>query len=210
MKIQRKAATADVITEKTVLPAVAYRLTYSLDCKGVLCANVEIALVGADGIRGYCHTFNNSVWIRFHQHPVHKSTGVALITIANQVFVSRVTITDGRPLKMGWETGTSPSTKSCAANLGDNFLRAKLIDTPLQCLESSIAHVFIKVNGIDDAAMLSSDMLLPVEKISYRLVADIYRITCYGFPGLVGKYLIQHYGDSISDFSPGSLWFKVP
>ena len=57
------------------------------DREGVFCANVDHAMVRANGVRGDQHAFQQRVRVTFDEGAVHERAGVAFIGIAYQVLI---------------------------------------------------------------------------------------------------------------------------
>ena len=68
-------------------PATLERLVDPLDGQRILGADVEEALVGADGAGGDGHALDHAVGERFQQHAVHERAGIAFVAVADDVLL---------------------------------------------------------------------------------------------------------------------------
>ncbi|MBA7587716.1 hypothetical protein ES708_29751 [subsurface metagenome] len=89
-------------------------------------SDVDIALGGADSVGGDSHPLDNSMGVAFHGAAVHKSPGVALVGVANHVFLVARRLVAKLPLLAGGKAGPSPPPQTGALDLVDNLLRTHL------------------------------------------------------------------------------------
>ena len=76
--------------------------------------DVDITFLRADSKSADNHPFQNGMGITFHQTSIHKSTGVALVAVTDNVFQIALGFAGGFPFSAGGETAaaTSPQTGS--------------------------------------------------------------------------------------------------
>ena len=64
-------------------------------------ANVDIALVAPTAKRGDRHAFDDEERIALHQHPVGEGSAVALVGVANDIFLIGLGVRDRAPFDAG-------------------------------------------------------------------------------------------------------------
>ena len=97
-----------------------------VDGHGVFVANIDIALVRADGKGADDHALQNAVRIALHQAAVHKRAGVALVAVADDVLDFVMGLAGGLPLVAGGEASATPAAQARLLHLVDNLLRLHL------------------------------------------------------------------------------------
>ncbi len=88
------------------------------DRQGVFGADVDVALAGADGVGGDGHAFEDALRIALQDAAVHESAGVALVAVADDVFLGAAGLGDRAPLEAG---GIAAAATAAQAALGDLF-----------------------------------------------------------------------------------------
>ena len=58
----------------------------TLDSQRIFRAHINIAFIGTNGITADCHAFKHFMRVAFKHATVHKSTGVALVGVADNIF----------------------------------------------------------------------------------------------------------------------------
>ena len=88
MRISRsksKPRAQDVLAEQAVLARLVEGVLEALDGQRVLGADVDVALVRADGVAGDGHALDDAVRVAFEHAAVHERAGVALVGVAEDV-----------------------------------------------------------------------------------------------------------------------------
>src|ERR1019366_9577378 len=98
--------------EKADLFRLLYRDLEAVNRERILGANIDEALVRADGVAGDGHALEHAVGIAFENAPVHESSGGALIRIADHVFLGSGRLGDGGPFEAGRIAGAAPAAQS--------------------------------------------------------------------------------------------------
>ena len=104
--------------------------------------------------------------IAFKNRTVHECTGVTLVSVTANIFLSAVLnkVTSQLPLSSGREAGTATSAKTGIKDNLDNFLGSHAGKYLTKCLISAGTDVLIDVLGIDNTTVTKSDtMLLLIE-----------------------------------------------
>ncbi|MPM06679.1 hypothetical protein SDC9_52981 [bioreactor metagenome] len=85
--LERKAAFHDVFTKEAVLLRLGHGRLQPLDRKGILCPAVDIPFVGAHGVCAQHHALDDTVRIPLEDRTVHERSGIALVRVADDVFL---------------------------------------------------------------------------------------------------------------------------
>ena len=80
-------AAQDVVAQQPGRPALGDGALQALDGQGVLGPAVDVALVGPDGVSGYEHALDDPEGVAFQHGAVHESSGIALVGVADEVFL---------------------------------------------------------------------------------------------------------------------------
>ena len=85
--VQFLAGAENIVAEKTHFLRVFDGASHARDGQRIFRADVNQRFVGADGARGDHQAFEHAVRIAFHHAAVHERAGIALVGIANHVFL---------------------------------------------------------------------------------------------------------------------------
>ncbi len=99
--VKIKAGVKDVLAQQAVLTGLLDGNLQALDRNGVLGTDVDVALVGADGVAGDGHGLQHAVGVALQHGAVHERAGVALVGVAADILLvgvvsARQTATCGR------------------------------------------------------------------------------------------------------------------
>ena len=83
-------------------------LVDALDGQGILGAAVDDALVGADGVTGHHHAFQDGVGVAFEDGAVHERARVALVRVADHVLLLVLRRAGRAPTSCPWGTRCRP------------------------------------------------------------------------------------------------------
>ena len=89
VQVEAEAGAEDVLAQQAVLPGLLDGDLQALDGDGVLGADVDVALVGADGVAGDGHGLQHGVGVALQHGAVHERAGVALVGVAADVLSAR-------------------------------------------------------------------------------------------------------------------------
>ncbi len=84
-EVEREAGAEDVLAQQRQRAHLRHRPAQALDCEGILRADVDVAVICADGVGGDAHPFEHGVRIALENRAVHESAGVALVRVADEV-----------------------------------------------------------------------------------------------------------------------------
>ncbi len=88
----------DILAEKTKLVSLLDREGHVFDRQGIFLSDVDIALVGADGIRADGQAFKDRERVSLQDAPVHISPGVSLIGVDDHILGFILTLASKFPL----------------------------------------------------------------------------------------------------------------
>ena len=127
---------------------------------GVLAADVDVSLLGADRPAGDGHSLQQHEGVALHQHAVGEGTAIALIGVGHDIFRRPRRGHHRSPLGPGGE-GRSPATAQPAGrNLGDHLLWFHS-QCPAQADSATVGQIVVRVEGVDDTDAAEGEPLLP-------------------------------------------------
>ena len=109
-QVEIEAAAEDVLTQQAVISRLLNCHAQRVDGDGVLGANVEVTLLRADGVGRDDHALDDGVRVSFQHAAVHKSAGIALVAVADEVFLIAGGLPGEGPLQPGGESGPAASS----------------------------------------------------------------------------------------------------
>ena len=75
----------EIRTQQTGFGGVFHGAAHALNRQGIFGANVDKPLLGIDGVGSDEHAFDHGVGVALHYRAVHERTGVALVTVTDDV-----------------------------------------------------------------------------------------------------------------------------
>src|SRR5690606_6183315 len=85
--------------------------------------DVNISLVRSDGISADDHTFDNAVWIAFHEASVHVGTGIAFVSVGDDIFWLTMRPADTFPFDGSRKASAASATKARFFDFVDDIFR---------------------------------------------------------------------------------------
>ena len=180
VEIEIKAGAEDVLAEQSVLLRLREGYLQPLHRDGVLRPDVDIALMGADGIARDRHSFEDGVRIAFEYAPVHERAGVALVGVAADILDLAGAVSRELPFETRRETAAASAAQSRALDYVDDFLRLELGQALDERLIAVVGDILVYLLGVDDAAVAKRDAGLLLVEIGVRK----------GFDGMVIALLL--------------------
>src|SRR3954454_20096699 len=179
---ERAGAEADVDVEaetraadRGAEQARAFRLADGrfqvLDRERILGADVDEATLRADGECRDRHPFEDAVRVAFEDRAVHERSRVALVRVADDVFLLLGGLGDGRPFQPGRIAGAAASAQAAGDDLLYDFLRTALGDRRHQRAIPVVRNIVLDALGVDDAGVFKHDLLLAGEERGVRRTA---------------------------------------
>ena len=149
-----KVGAHDVVSEKTPRLCVLDGLFQSYDGQRILCADVHNASGGANTVGTDEHALNEGVWVGLNDSAVHECTGVALVGVADEIFLVSLGVPGCSPLECGGEAGAAASAEACNVNLLNDLLLGPVLFQNLT--DSGVAvpgNVLVDVAGVNKTAV---------------------------------------------------------
>ena len=131
---------------------------------------------GAHDVAADDHAFEQRVRIALDLVAVHVSAGVALVGIADDVFLAGLGLRQKLPFVAGEITGAAASAQLRRLDLLDDVLRPAVDQDFIERLVAADRDVLLDIVGIDEAAIAQDDFLLTLEERDLVPVRD-FRIT---------------------------------
>ena len=86
---------------------------------------------------GNGHAFENPEGVRLHEHPIHESTGIALITVQDDKALFFGLAPQGLPLQGGRKPGSAAALETAFLYFGNNLFGSAFGDCLAKRLETS-------------------------------------------------------------------------
>ena len=124
-----------------------------MDSDGVLSTDVDVALVGIDGITSDAHGFQDGVGIAFQHGTIHERAGVAFVGVADHVLVGGLVDSSELPLEAGGEAGAATAAQAGLGDFFDDLLAGHLGEDLAQGGIAVHGDILLDVLRVDDAAV---------------------------------------------------------
>ncbi len=163
LDVEVEAGAEDVLAQQAVFTGLADGDLQPVDGDGVLGPDVDVALVGADGVAGDGHGLQHAVGVALQHRAVHEGAGVALVGVAGHVLdpVGGGGVVGELPLQAGGEAGAAPAPQAGGLDVVDDLLGRDLLgQDAAQGGVAVHADVLVDVLGVDDAAVAQGDAQL--------------------------------------------------
>ena len=172
MKVKIKSAVEYVFAEQAVLSRLPDCYFKPLDRYRIFCSYVYVALARTGGIAADGHSLYYAVRVALKHGTVHKRAGIALVGVADNVFLLRFLRCGEAPL---FTCGEAAAASAPESRLGDNVynLRGSVFGEAL--CESRIAvirYIFVYVFGVYNTAVAKRNAVLFFVEI--RLLERLY------------------------------------
>src|ERR1700728_3860271 len=177
---------ADSVAEE---PAAA-RLTQSdgkpLDGERIFRADIDVAFGRADGVGRDGHAFNDALRIALEHAAIHERAGIALVAIADDIFLGAFDFGDVVPLEAGWITAASTAAETAFGDLLDHRGRVHVGEGFHEPFVAAARDVFVDLFGIDVAGILENDVGLTIE-----VAAEVRIEARYGLFAQRSDYVVR-------------------
>ncbi len=175
LDIERDDRSQNSLTEPSIGAGDVDRLCHDRDGIGVLRAHIHDSAVGADGVGGDRHPFQEQERIPFHHHSIGVRAAIALVGVDADVLVcgrrrrfpavwTRRSFGHCPPLDSGGKAGTSSAAKVGVDNAVDH-VRRRHRERGAQTHHSSVREVVLRVDGVRDAHPLEYPPVLTREEV---------------------------------------------
>ena len=166
MKVKIEAGIEDVFAQQAVFLGLLDGDFQAVDRNRILRAHINIAFRRADGITADCHSFHDTVRIAFQRGAIHKCAGVALVRVADDIFLIRLVHGGQLPLAAGWEAAAAAAAQPGILNHLNDLLRRVFCQALCKRLIAVVGDVFIDILRVDHAAVTQRHALLLFIEIS--------------------------------------------
>ena len=166
MQVEIKAGVENIFAQKAIFPGLANRDFKPVYGNWIFRTDVNIALCRAHCIAADCHGLHDAVRIPLQNGTVHKRAGIALVRIADDVFLIRLVHGGQLPLAAGRESAAAAPAQAGILNHLDDLLRGVFRQALCQRLIAVIGDVFVDIFRVDDTAVAQRDALLLFIEIS--------------------------------------------
>ena len=112
MKVKIKSAVEYVFAEQTVLSRLPDCYFKPFDRYRIFCSYVYVALARTGGITADGHSLYYAVRIALEHGTIHKRAGVALVGVADDIFLIRLILSREAPLESGRESAAASAAKT--------------------------------------------------------------------------------------------------
>ena len=177
IQVEVDARAQDVRPEQAVLLGLLDRYLQALDGERILGADVDIALLGPDGIAADGHRLDEGVGVALDRGAVHVRAGVALVGVAYDVFHFSGSLAREVPLEPGRESCASAAAEARGLELVHHVGRLHLEERPLEAGIAVASDVFFDILRVDHAAVAQYDAELLLVELD---VLDLDRIEGLG------------------------------
>src|SRR5690606_14316782 len=153
LDVEAEAGAGDVIAEPALFAGALDRMGDALERERVLAAEVDVAVLGADGERRDRHGLDDREGIALEQDAVLERAGLGFVRVADDVARARRLPRDRVPLPAGGERGAAAPEEAGVRDLTDDGGGSEL-DGAFQGGETPGPTVVVNVGGVDgpDAA----------------------------------------------------------
>ena len=150
-----------MLAQQTILSCLLDGGVQTLYRNGVLCADIDITLIGTDGIACDGHGLQYHVGIALQNRTVHEGARVTLIRVTTDVFLHLSAVAGCElPFQAGGEACASTAAEAAVQNGLNDFIRSHLCQHLTQCLIAVTAYVLINILRVNDTTVAQRDTRL--------------------------------------------------
>ena len=163
-QVEIEARAEDVLAQQAPLAALLDRPLDPLDGHRIFGADVEEALLGADGEAADDHPLDHVQRIALQHAAVHERAGIALVGVADEVAGRVGGLGAHLPLLPGGISAAAAAAELRAGDFLDHPLRIVLLQHLGQGLEAAVVEILFDALGIDHAVVPQGHAALAVEE----------------------------------------------
>ena len=142
--------------------------------------HVDVALGGAHREAGDHHALDQHERIAFEDHAVCEGAGIALVTIADDIFAVCLRFENSFPFDPGREAGAATAAQSGFGDFRNDLLR-RHGERLLEAADASMGAVVLERERIDDAAAGECQSRLPLEERNLFRIAERESVVAFAF-----------------------------
>ena len=155
-----EAAAEDIIAEQPGFLRLGNGGAQAAHGQRILRADVDIALVAAGGAAREHHALDDGVRVALHDGLIHERAGVALVTVADHVFLALRHPADALPLLARGEACAAAAAQTGIGDLCAGLLRRHFEQRLFQRFIAAVGQIFVEILGVGVAARLKNDAAL--------------------------------------------------
>ena len=165
LHIEVEIGAQDLLAQKTHGLGIGHRLLDVSHGNRIFRPHIDIALLGADGIGGDEHPFEDGVGIAFENGPVHEGPRVSFVGIADDVLHISLGVAGKLPFVPRGKPCPAPASQPGADDLLDDLFRAHGGEDLGDGQITVASDVILDPGGIDLPAIAQDDLhLLPIKR----------------------------------------------
>ena len=153
MNAEVKIAAEDMLAEKPCLLRSGNGCFQTVHRQRIFRAHVNVALVAADGKTRDHHALKHAVGVALHHAAVHERAGVALVAVADDVFLCALLLARAVPFASGGETAAAAAAQAGIENVAADLLVRHLEQRLFKRAVTALGDVLLDVLGVRRAAV---------------------------------------------------------
>ena len=150
----------DVVAQKAQLLGLSDGIAQALDGQRILGADVDIALARPAGARRDHHALDHAVGVTLHDASIHERARIALVAVADDVFLRLLLPLHLRPLAAGGESSAPAAPQAGFRDLVDNLVAGHVEERLFKGGIAVQRDILADGGGVDMAAVLQHDAVL--------------------------------------------------
>ncbi len=127
--IEIEAGAQNIFAQQAIFAGLVERRFQPLNGQWILGPNVHQAFVGPNAIATNGHCFNHCVRVAFQNRPIHEGAGVALIGVADHVFLFIFLFPGDIPFQSRWEATAATSAQTRVHDYSNGFFGRQFVQT---------------------------------------------------------------------------------
>ncbi len=172
LHVEIKVRPEDILAQQAHLTGLMDGDVQAPDRDGVFSPDVNVTLLCPNSIGRNGHPFQDPVGIAFEGAPVHESSRVAFIRVADDILDWVFLSPDKLPFQPGGKACTSPSPQARCLNHVDDLGGSKFRDDLTQGSVAFPGDVFFNDFRVNDAAVFQHQAALLLEKVDFSHIGN--------------------------------------
>ena len=161
-QVEDERRAGDALANEAAAPRRGDRRLHRRRRVRIFRADVDVAFGRSDRDAGDRHAFDQYERIAFHDHAVGEGAAVALVGVADDVFLRRLGLRHGAPFDPGRETGAAAAAQAGLDDVLDGRLRTER-ERAFNPLAAAMRAVVFERARVDHAAAREGEPRLPLE-----------------------------------------------
>ena len=173
MGAEGEVGAKDVVAEESNLFHILNRALETADRDRVFGADIEVTFSGSERIACDHHALDDFEGVAFEDRTVHECAGVALVAVADDVFLVGLDVGRELPFAGGRESSAATAADTRGQDFVDDLLRGHRGEDFLEAFEGVVAEGFLKKVRIDERAAVEGDADLLLVEVDVVLAHDL-------------------------------------